>query len=54
MNVLHLYFASKFLKINSDDPDQTPRSAQLTRPRGYKTFSKLNSTEHEFLPAHKC
>ena len=25
-----------------------------TRPRGYKTFFMLNSTEHEFFPAHKC
>ena len=24
------------------------------RPRGYKTFFMLNSTEHEFFPAHKC
>ena len=23
-------------------------------PRGYKTFFMLNSTEHEFFPAHKC
>ena len=25
-----------------------------TRARGYKTFSMLNSTEHEIFPAHKC
>ena len=25
----------------------------LTRPRGYKTFFVLNSTEHEILNAHK-
>ena len=25
-----------------------------TRPQGYKTFFMLNSTEHEFFPAHKC
>ena len=24
------------------------------RPRGYKTFFTLNSTEHETFPAHKC
>ena len=24
------------------------------RPRGYKTFSMLNSAEHEICPAHKC
>ena len=24
------------------------------RPRGYKTFSMLNSAEHEIFPAHKC
>ena len=23
-------------------------------PRGYKTFSVLNSAEHEIYPAHKC
>ena len=25
----------------------------LTRPRGYKTFFMLNSSEHEIFPAHK-
>ena len=25
-----------------------------TRSRGYKTFFKLNSTEHEIYQAHKC
>ena len=25
-----------------------------TRPRGYKFFFMLNSTEHEIIPAHKC
>ena len=24
------------------------------RPPGYKTFSMLNSAEHEIYPAHKC
>ena len=24
------------------------------RPRGYNTFSMLNSAEYEFYPAHKC
>ena len=24
------------------------------RPRGFKTFSMLNSAEHEIYPAHKC
>ena len=23
-------------------------------PHGYKTFSMLNSVEHEIFPAHKC
>ena len=27
--------------------------AHLIRPRGYKTFSMLNSAEHEILNAHK-
>ena len=26
----------------------------MIRPRGYKTFSMLNSVEHETLNAHKC
>ena len=26
---------------------------EQTRPRGYKTFSMLNSAEHEILNAHK-
>ena len=25
-----------------------------TRPQDYKTFSMLNSAEHEIYPAHKC
>ena len=27
---------------------------QLPRPRGYNTFSMLNSAKHEIDPAHKC
>ena len=27
---------------------------RVNGPRGYKPFSMLNSTEHEFFPAHKC
>ena len=26
----------------------------MSRPRGYKTFFMLNSTEHEIFPAHEC
>ena len=26
----------------------------LSRPRGYKIYSMLNSNEHETFPAHKC
>ena len=29
-------------------------SEALIRPRGYKTFFMLNSTEYEIFPAHKC
>ena len=29
-------------------------SCELSRPRGYKTFFMLNSTEHEIFPAHTC
>ena len=25
-----------------------------SRPRGYKTFFMVNSTEHEIFPAYKC
>ena len=28
-------------------------SKEATRPRGYKTFFMLNSTEHEISTAHK-
>ena len=28
-------------------------NAYVTRPRGYKTFSMFNSSEHEILPANK-
>ena len=27
---------------------------RLVRPRGYKTFSMLNSAEHKIYRAHKC
>ena len=27
---------------------------QCPRPKGYKTFFMLNSTEHEIYHAHKC
>ena len=27
---------------------------RIVRPRGYKTFFMLNSTEYENFPAHKC
>ena len=27
---------------------------QSIRPRGYKTFFMLKSTEYEIFPAHKC
>ena len=29
-------------------------SMKNTWPRGFKTFSMLNSGEHEIYPAHKC
>ena len=32
----------------------TVNVCRITRHRGYKTFSMLNSTEHEICPAHKC
>ena len=37
---------------NSADPDQTA-PGRAVWPRGYKTFSMLNSAEHEILNAHK-
>ena len=30
------------------------KAAGLFRPRGYTTFSMLNSAKHEFYPANKC
>ena len=35
-------------------PRECQPALQKTRPRGYKTFSMLNSAEHEVYPAHKC
>ena len=32
----------------------TPASKSQTWPRGYKTFFKLSSVEHEISTAHKC
>ena len=47
--------------IKYDDTEQNSyeiimslTSQDLIRPRGYKTFSMLNSVEHEIFPAHKC
>ena len=38
------------------DGQGTVRQAVLSvnRPRGYKTFFVLNSTEHKIFPTHKC
>ena len=36
----------------TDLPDKVEDSS--TRPRGYKAFFMLNSTEHEIFPAHNC
>ena len=41
------------LVLNSYMISSAPEKG-ITRPRGYKTFSMLNSTEHEIFPAHKC
>ena len=35
-------------------PEKGLKPFKHTRPRGYKTFSMLNSAEHEIYPAHKC
>ena len=35
------------------DKDQN-RGSVGSGPRGYKTFSMLNSAEHDIYPAHKC
>ena len=32
----------------------TLHAIRSVRPQGYKTFFKLNSTEHEIYPDHKC
>ena len=37
------------MKAKTMTPDQT---VTAVRPRGYKTFSMLNSAEHEIYPAH--
>ena len=29
-------------------------SSQMSWPQAYKTFSMLNSAEHEMYPTHKC
>ena len=34
--------------------DSTEIITTLARPRGYKTFSMLNSVEHEIFSALKC
>ena len=49
-----------YLMIESDDHGSTLQndldllSRRETRPRGYKTFIKLSSAEHEISTAHKC
>ena len=41
------------LAFNISEQDKIPCSIQLSRPQGYKTFSMLNSAEHEIIPAQK-
>ena len=40
--------------LDSDEMFMLNLSRIYTRPQGYKTFSVLNSAEHEIYPAHKC
>ena len=50
------------LLANTEDPRLNPQEEQSdlvysvysARPRCYKTFFMLNSTEHEIFPPHKC
>ena len=34
--------------------EQAGLGMNVDRPRGYKTFTMLNSAEHQIYPAHKC
>ena len=58
-NILTPTYLSTFVPESVEGTIYNLREAQnmrpiLTRPRGYKTFSMLNSTEYEIFPAHKC
>ena len=39
--------------FKNNQAENVKLSAKI-RPRDYKTFFVLNSTEHEIFPAHKC
>ena len=41
-------------KDNSQTKFQEKITVSQIRPQGYKTFSMLNSAEHEIYPADKC
>ena len=41
--------------VSVEKPEQNPWFSEVKiRPRGYKTFFKLSSAEHEISTAHKC
>ena len=42
-----------FLPADSKDSNETELMTRLIRPRGYKTFLMLNSTEHKVSSAYK-
>ena len=52
-SLLGLQDCSKILVAKPSGKLLYPDSCQESRSKGYKTFSMLNSTEHEILNAHK-
>ena len=67
--LVHIILVTISIATEIPDKQSGPRSEELVllisvcvpfcrnfeiRPRGYKTFFMLNSTEHELFPAHKC
>ena len=46
-------FDNETLNVCQVVPNMAMVSGYETRPRGYKTFSMLNSTEHGISNAHK-
>ena len=52
--LLCVNFSRIWLANTQEFPHYDPKRFHVNWVRGYKTYFMLNSTEHEFFPAHQC